>query len=61
MNVLQKKIYDYFERDSDLKVLFIFQDSVDLFSAAELEGVAWQEGYRYIDFKDDWLDRKSVV
>ena len=39
MNVLQKKIYDYFERDSDLKVLFIFQDSVDLFSAAELEGV----------------------
>ena len=58
MNVLQKKIYDYFERDSDLKVLFIFQDSVDLFSAAELEGVAWQEGYRYIDFKDDWFTTK---
>ena len=58
MNVLQKKIYDSFERDSDLKVLFIFQDSVDLFSAAELEGVAWQEGYRYIDFKDDWFTTK---
>ena len=26
MNELQKKIYDYFDCDSELKVLFIFQN-----------------------------------
>lgn len=28
MNVLQKKIYEYFDRDPELKVLFIFQDAI---------------------------------
>lgn len=27
MNALQKKIYDYFDRNPELKVLFIFQNS----------------------------------
>ena len=42
MSELQNKIYDYFERDAELKVLFIFQDSVDLFAATELESVKWE-------------------
>lgn len=58
MNELQKKIYDYFERDTELRVLFIFQDSVDMFTAAELESAEWKPGYRYVDFKGDWFTVK---
>lgn len=58
MNVLQKKIYEYFECDTELRVLFIFQDSVDMFTTAELESVEWKSGYRYIDFKGDWFTTK---
>ena len=58
MNVLQKKIYDYFERDTELRVLFIFQDSVDMFTTAELESAEWKSGYRYVDFKGDWFTVK---
>lgn len=58
MNVLQKKIYDYFNRDTELRVLFIFQDSVDMFTTAELESVEWKPGYRYIDFQGDWFTTK---
>lgn len=58
MNELQKKIYDYFDRDTELRVLFIFQDSVDMFTTAELESVEWKSGYRYIDFKGDWFTTK---
>lgn len=58
MSELQKKIYDYFERDTELRVLFIFKDSVDMFTTAELESVEWKSGYRYIDFKGDWFTTK---
>lgn len=58
MNELQKKIYEYFERDTELRVLFIFQDSVDMFTAAELESADWKQGYRYVDFKGDWFTTK---
>lgn len=58
MNELQKKIYDYFDRDTELRVLFIFKDSVDMFTTAELESVEWKSGYRYIDFKGDWFTTK---
>lgn len=58
MNVLQEKIYDYFERDTELRVLFIFQDSVDMFTTAELESAEWKPGYRYVDFKGDWFTVK---
>mgnify|MGYP006323888973 FL=1 len=58
MNELQKKIYDYFDRDTELRVLFIFNDSVDIFTTAELESVEWKSGYRYIDFKGDWFTTK---
>ena len=58
MSELQKKIYDYFERDTELRVLFIFNDSVDIFTTAELVSVEWKSGYRYIDFKGDWFTTK---
>lgn len=61
MNVLQKKIYDYFERDTELRVLFIFQDSVDMFATAELESAEWKPGYRYVDFKGDWFTVKYCL
>lgn len=53
--MVQDKIYQYFERDPELKVLFIFNDE---FLAAELEDVEWRPGYRYIDFKGDWFTMK---
>lgn len=58
MNELQKKIYEYFDRDAELKVLFIFQDAVDMFTTAELESAEWQPGFRYVDFKGDWFTTK---
>ena len=58
MNELQKKIYEYFNRDAELRVLFIFQDAVDMFTTAELESAEWKQGYRYVDFKGDWFTIK---
>ena len=58
MSDLQRKIYEYFDRDAELRVLFIFQDSVDMFTTAELESAEWKPGYRYVDFKGDWFTTK---
>jgi hypothetical protein len=46
--MVQDKIYEYFERNPWLKVLFIFNDE---FIALDLESAEWREGYRYVDFK----------
>lgn len=55
MNTSQQKIYNYFEREPELKVLFIFND---VFLADELSVVEWKAGYRYVDFKGDWFTTK---
>lgn len=55
MNTSQQKIYNYFEREPELKVLFIFNDD---FLADELSVAEWKAGYRYIDFKGDWFTTK---
>lgn len=55
MNTSQDKIYNYFEREPELKVLFIFNDE---FLADELSVAEWKAGYRYIDFKGDWFTTK---
>ena len=55
MNGIQEKIYQYFERDPELRVLFIFNQE---FLAMELEGLEWRTGYRYVDFKGDWFTVK---
>ena len=49
------KIYNYFHKNPDLRVLFIFNDE---FLAMELAEVEWKEGYRYVDFKGDWFTTK---
>ena len=51
----EDKIYQYFERDPELRVLFIFNNE---FLAAELENVEWRTGYRYVDCKGDWFTLK---
>ena len=56
--MVQDKIYQYFERDPELKVLFIFNND---FLAAELAGVEWRTGYRYVDFKGDWFTVKYYL
>lgn len=56
MTDLQNKIVAYFDRDEDLKVLFIFDDNG--FMAMELEGLEWPVGYRYVDFAGDWFTTK---
>ena len=56
--MVQDKIYQYFERDPELKVLFIFNNE---FLAAELAGVEWRTGYRYVDFKGDWFTVKYYL
>ena len=58
MNELQRKIYEYFDRNAALRVLFIFLGSVDLFEADELQSAEWKPGYRYVDFKGDWFTTK---
>jgi len=55
MSTIQQKIYDYFDRDPELRVLFIFNQE---FLAMELEGLEWRTGYRYVDFKGDWFTTK---
>ena len=55
MSSTQDRIYQYFERDPELKVLFIFNNE---FIAAELANVEWRPGYRYVDFKGDWFTVK---
>ena len=44
MNTSQQKIYNYFEREPELKVLFIFND---VFLADELSVVGFQRGLVY--------------
>lgn len=61
MNVLQKKIYEYFDRDPELKVLFIFQDAINALLIDELESAEWKTGYRYVDFRGDWFTTKYLL
>ena len=53
--MIQDKIYQYFERDPELKVLFIFNNE---FLAMELQEAEWRTGYRFVDFKGDWFTVK---
>lgn len=51
----QDKIYQYFERDPHLRVLFIFNND---FIADELSNSDWDDRYKYVDFKGDWFTTK---
>ena len=58
MNSSQDKIYTYFERDPELKVLFIFNNP---FLKAELETCHWEPGFRYIVFNGQWFTIKYML
>ncbi|MDR0938241.1 MAG: PglZ domain-containing protein [Mediterranea sp.] len=52
---IQNKIYTYFDRDPELKVLFVFDDE---FIADELQPLEWKARYRYVEFQGDWFTTK---
>lgn len=58
---IQDKIYQYFERDPELRVLFLFKDAVDWVTLGELDGAEWPVGYRYVHFKGDWFTTKVML
>lgn len=55
----QDKIYNYFERNPGLKVLFVF----DPFGESEVEfnEWTWAEGYRYVVFDGSWFKTKYAI
>lgn len=55
----QDKIYNYFERNPGLKVLFVF----DPFGESEVEfnEWTWAEGYRYVVFDGGWFKTKYAI
>lgn len=55
MSTIQDKIYTYFERNSELKVLSIFNNP---FILAEIQDLNWNPGYRFVIFKGDWFTVK---
>ncbi len=57
-NMSQQKIYSYFDRDPELRVLFIFNDE---FLKDELSEATWKDGYRYVVFQGDWFTCKYLL
>ena len=57
--MIQNKIYNYFERNEKLKVLFIF-DPMDAI-ASELHAVSWRDGFRFIEFDGAWFKTKHAL
>lgn len=55
MSALLDKITTYFDRDPELRVLFIFHGG---WVADDLDRVEWPEGYRWVRFKGDWFTTK---
>ena len=51
----QENIYQYFDRNPELRVLFVFQNDL---LAMELRDMEWREGYRFVDFQGDWFTTK---
>lgn len=55
----QDKIYNYFERNPRLHVLFIFDPFGDL--EVELSECTWKDGYRYVAFDGGWFKTKYAI
>ncbi|MCD8203413.1 MAG: PglZ domain-containing protein [Prevotella sp.] len=53
--MLEEKIYKYFERNPELRVLFIF---INPYLKDELQHITWNDGFRYVEFKGDWFTCK---
>lgn len=57
--MIQKRIYNYFERNPQLKVLFVF-DKMGGFEA-ELQDAIWEDDYIYHVFDGRWFNLKLSV
>lgn len=55
----QDRIYDYFERNAGLKVLFVFDPFGDL--QVDFDEWTWKEGYRYVVFDGGWFKTKYAI
>lgn len=54
--MIQKKIFQYFEGNKDLHVLFIFDTFGGI--SSDLSDVEWPDGYRVVEFQGDWFTIK---
>lgn len=54
-----ERIYNYFDRDPQLRVLFIFDRMGG--NEAELSGVNWPEDYEYKVFDGKWFNTKLAI
>lgn len=52
---LQDKIYQYFDRNPELRMLFIFNNDL---LVMELHNLEWKDGYRFVSFQGDWFTTK---
>ena len=59
MNMVPERIYNYFERNPQLHVLFIF-DRMNIIQT-ELEGVEWDALYVYKVFDGAWFNTKYAI
>ena len=55
----QEKIYNYFERNPQLHVLFIFDKMNIIFT--ELDGIEWPDDYIYKVFDGAWFNIKYAI
>ena len=55
----QEKIYNYFERNPQLHVLFIFDKMNIIFT--ELDGIEWPDAYIYKVFDGAWFNIKYAI
>ena len=51
--MIQGKIYSYFERNENLRILFLFDPLDEI--GTELHTQEWKPGYRYVDFDGCWF------
>ena len=52
----QGKVTQYFERNKDLRVLFVFDPIGDILN--EIEAFAWESPYKVVRFVGDWFVTK---
>ena len=58
-NMIQDKIYTYFDGNDGLRVLFIFDQMLQIES--ELDGCTWKDGYHYEVFDGRWFTTKYKI
>ena len=56
---IQSNIYNYFTANPDLHVLFVFDPQGDI--RAELDGLEWNPGFRYVVFDGTWFSTKYAI